>query len=176
MTILFLTSCVNSKESEIENPNGIWTEPELVELNSLVSEFDQILISEYKSESITKAYVEFSNSALNDMAIPDLIGYDKINSVAKNLKIFDKIWKKHTDSITNKNHFSLKYNSNYQKYLKGVGENSEMIKDYADKFEYTGDIAPSVVAFLLQNIEKIDLNNKTTRLILTIHYITLINR
>ncbi|WP_405202159.1 hypothetical protein [Dokdonia sp. LLG6352-1] len=176
LPILFLTSCVNSKESEIENPNEIWTESELVELNSLVAEFDRILISEYKSESKTKAYVEFSNSVFNDMAIPDLKEYDKISSDAKKLKVFDKIWQTNTDSITNKDYFNLKYNSNYQKYLKAIGENSELIKDYADKFENWGDIAPSVIGGYSRNIEKIDLNNKTNRLIFAIHYITLINR
>ena len=176
LTISSLTSCTNSKNYDIENPNGIWTKSELVELNSLVSKFDQILISEYKSDSETKAYEEFSNNVFNNMVIPDFKEYAKLNSDLKNLKVFDKIWRNYTDSITNKNHFDLKYNSKYQEYLKHIGEKSEFIKGYADNFENAGDITPSVIAGFSKNIRKIDLNNKNNRLIFTIHYLTLINR
>jgi hypothetical protein len=176
MTILLLISCTNSEEYEIENPNGIWTDSELVELNSLVSEFDRILISEYKSESEIKAYEEFSKKVFNEMAIPDLKEYTKLNSDLKKLNVFDKIWRNFTDSITNKKHFDLKYNSKYQEYLKHIGGKSEFINGYADNFEKSGDITPSVVAGFSRNIKEIDLNNKNNRLIFTIHYLTLINR
>ncbi|KJD34731.1 hypothetical protein PK35_02955 [Tamlana nanhaiensis] len=176
MTILLLISCANSDKYEIENPNGIWTDSELVELNSLVSEFDRILISEYKSESEIKAYEEFSKKVFNDMVIPDLKEYTELNSDLKKLKVFDKIWRNFTDSITNKKRFDLKYNSKYQEYLKHVGQKSEFIKVYAERFESAGDIVPSVVAGFAKNIEDIDLSDKNNRLIFTIHYLTLINR
>ncbi|PNW25808.1 hypothetical protein [Formosa algae] len=173
--ILFLTILSACKqESKIENPNGIWTEPELTELNSIVSEFDQILTTEYKTDSEKKAYLEYSNKVFQNQIVPNLNGMEKLSSDLKKFVVFDKIWWKYTDS--NFEHFNLKNDSNYQKYLNEIGKKSDFIKDYADRFNVASDLQPSVVSGFAKNIENIDLNDKNYRLIFAIHYLTLINR
>lgn len=173
--ILFLTILSACKqESEIQNPNGIWTETELTELNSIVSEFDQILSTEYKTDSEKKAYLEYSNKVFQNQTFPNLIGMEKLSSDLKKFIVFDKIWWKYTDS--NSEHFNLKTDSNYQKYLTEIGKASDFIKDYADRFNSASDLQPSVIAGFAKNIENIDLTDKSNRLIFAIHYLTLINR
>ncbi len=173
--ILFLTILSACKqESKIDNFNGIWTEPELSELNSIVSEFDQILTTEYKTDSENKAYLEYSNNVLQNQIVPNLNGMEKLSSDLKKFVVFDKIWWIYTDS--NSEHFNLKTNSNYIKYLTEIGKKSDFIKNYADQLNQANDLLPSVVAGFSKNIENIDLTDKNNRLIFAIHYLTLINR
>ena len=173
--ILFLTILSACKqESKIENPNGIWTEPELTELNSIVSEFDQILTTEYKTDSAKKAYLEYSNSVLQNQIVPNLNGMKKLSSDLKKFVVFDKIWWKYTDS--NSEHFNLKTDCNYQKYLSEIGKTSNFLIDYADRFNSASDLQPSVIAGFAKNIKNIDLTDKNNRLIFAIHYLTLLNR
>lgn len=173
--ILFLTILSACKqESKIDNFNGIWTEPELSELNSIVSEFDQILTTEYKTDSENKAYLEYSNNVLQNQIVPNLNGMEKLSSDLKKFVVFDKIWWKYTDS--NSEHFNLKTDSNYIKYLTEIGKKSDFIKNYADQLNQASDLLPSVVAGFSKNIENIDLTDKNNRLIFAIHYLTLINR
>jgi hypothetical protein len=173
--ILFLTVLSACKqESEIVNPNGIWTDTELAELNSIVSEFDRILTTEYKTDSDKKAYLEYSNNVFQNQIVPNLNGLEKLSSDLKKFVVFDKIWWKYTDSNTE--HFNLKTDSNYQKYLTEIGKKSDFIKNYADRFNAASDLQPSVIAGFAKNIETIDLTDKNNRLIFAVHYLTLINR
>ena len=173
--IIFLTilsAC--RQESKIQNPNGIWTETELTELNSIVSEFDQILTTEYKTDSEKRAYLEYSNNVFQKQIVPNLIGIEKLSSDLKKFVVFDKIWWKYTDSNTE--HFNLKTDSNYQKYLTEIEKKSDFIKNYTDRFNAASDLQPSIIAGFAKNIESIDLTDKNNRLIFAIHYLTLINR
>ena len=173
--ILFLTILSACKqESKIQNPNGIWTEPELAELNSIVSEFDRILTTEYKTDSEKEAYLKYSNYVFQNNFTPILNGMEKLSSDLKNLIVFDKIWWKYTDS--NVEHFNLKSDNNYQKYLNEIGRKSDFINGYANRLDAANDLVPSVIAGFSKNIENIDLTDKNNRLIFAIHYVTLINR
>ncbi|WP_242082864.1 hypothetical protein [Aestuariivivens sediminis] len=173
--ILFLTVLSACKqESKIKNPNGIWTETDLTELNTIVSKFDQILTAEYKTDSIKKVYLEYSNYVFKNNASPILNGMEKLSSDLKKYSVFDKIWWKYSNSDSE--HFNLKTDSNYQKYLTEIGKSSDFVKDYADRFNSASDLQPSVIAGFAKNIENIDLTDINNRLIFAIHYLTLINR
>lgn len=167
-----LSAC--KQESKIENPDGIWTKTELMELNSIVSEFDQILMTEYKTDSENNAYLEYSNSVFQNQIVPNLNGMEKLSSDLKNFVVFDKIWLLYTDS--NNEYFILNINNNYQKYLNEIGKKSDFIKDYSDRFNSVNDIQPSIIAGFAKNIGNIDLTDKNSRLIFAIHYLTLLNR
>ena len=170
--LIILSAC--KQESEIQNPDGIWTETELTELNTIVSEFDQILTAEYKTDSKKKAYLEYSNYVFQNDIIPILNGMEKLSSDLKKFVVFDKIWWKYTDS--NSEYFNLNTDSNYQIYLTEIGKTSDFIKDYTDRFNSASDIQPSVIAGFSKNIENLDLTDKNIRLIFAIHYLTLLNR
>ena len=173
--ILFLTVLSACKqESKIINPNGIWTETDLTELNTIVSNFDQILTTHYKTDSVKKAYLDYSNYVFKSGSTPILNGMEKLSSDLKNFEVFDKIWWKYSN--TDSQHFNLKTDSNYQKYLTEIGKSSDFIKVYADQVFAAADIQPSIIAGFAKNIENIDLTDKNNRLIFAIHYLTLINR
>ena len=106
--------------------------------------------------------------------MPNLIGIEKLSSDLKKFVVFDKIWWKYTDSNTE--HFNLKTDSNYQKYLTEIEKKSDFIKNYTDRFNAASDLQPSIIAGFAKNIESIDLTDKNNRLIFAIHYLTLINR
>lgn len=170
--VTILSAC--NQESKIENPNGIWTETDLTELNDIVSKFDQILTTEYKTDSVKKAYLEYSNYVFKNNATPILNGMEKLSSDLKTYSVFDKIWWKYFDSDSER--FNLKADSNYIKYLTEIGKHSDFINDYTGRFNGVNDLQPSVVAGFAKNIENIDLTDKNNRLIFAIHYLTLINR
>ena len=172
LLLIILSAC--KQESKIDNFDGIWTETDLTELNSIVSEFDQILTAEYKTDSEKKAYLEYSNNAFQNQIVPNLNGMEKLSSDLKKFVVFDKIWWKYTDS--NSEHFNLKNDSNYIKYLTEIGKQSDFINDYADRLIHASDLQPSIVSGFAKNIENIDLTDKNYRLIFAIHYPTLINR
>jgi hypothetical protein len=170
--LIILSAC--KQESNIENPNEIWTEPELAELNFIVMEFDSILTSEYETDSPKNAYLNYSEDVFQNNAIPVLNGMEKLSSDLKKFEVFDKIWWKYTDS--NLERINLKADSNYQKYLSELGKKSDFINDYADHFNAANDILPSAIAGFAKNIEEIDLADKNNRLVFAIHYLTLMNR
>ena len=172
--ILFLTIFSACKqENEIKNPNGIWTESELVELNAIVSEFDRILTTNYKTSSVKKAYLDYSNYVIQNNITPILNGMEELSSELKKFTVFDKIWWKYSDS-TNE-YFTLIGASNYQKYLNEIGKTSTIINGYAESIDAANDINPSVISGFAYNIENIDLTDKNNRLIFAIHCLTLIN-
>lgn len=170
--LIILSAC--RQESKIENLNEIWTETELMELNSIVSRFDRILTTEYKTDSEKKAYSEYSNYVFQNNITPVLNGMEKLSSDLKKFIVFDKIWWEYKDSNTN--HFNLTPDSNYQKYLMKIGKTSEFINDYVERFKMVNDLHPSLVSGFAKNIESVDLTDKNNRLIFAIHYLTLINR
>ena len=170
--LILLSAC--KQESSIQNPNGIWTESELTELESIVSRFDQILTTEYKTDRKKKAYLEYSNYVSQNNVTPILNGMEELSSDLKTFVVFDKIWWKYSDS--NSELFSLKTHSNYLKYLTEIEDQSDLLNDYVERFNAANDLQLSVVAGFAKNIEDIDLTNKNNRLIFAIHYLTLINR
>ena len=170
--LIILSAC--KKESNIQNPNGIWTESELNELNTIVSEFDKILTAEYKTDSEIKAYSEYSDYVFQNNFTPILNGMENLSSDLKKFEVFDKIWWKYQN--TGSEHFNFKTNSNYIRYLTKIGEKNDFINVYADRLNAASDLLPSVIAGFSKNIDRIDLTNKNNRLIFAIHYLTLINR
>ena len=173
--LIFLTifsAC--EQQSKIENPNGIWSDKELAELDKIVYNFDEILTNKYRANSIENAYLEYSNFVSENNMTPILPGMEKLSTDLKEFVVFDKIWWKFTDSSTES--FNLKTDSNYIKYLTEVKKQSDFINDYAASVNAIGDLQPSVVAGFAKNIKNIDLTDRNNRLIFAIHYLTLINR
>ena len=183
-TILILIVTIFSaceKPAEIENPNGIFTKSDISDLNWIITEFDSILKTEFKTNKVNKAYKDYSNEVWKDLSneqppiIPTPNGMEIFSKKVQNLKVFPKIW-----SIWKENPDDIEvYNIGqkpYLTYLKVRGTKPDFIKEYAKSLSLTGDINPTVVAGFARNIENIDLENKNNRLIFAIHYLTLINR
>ncbi|UAB82308.1 hypothetical protein INR76_05990 [Marixanthomonas sp. SCSIO 43207] len=172
LTLLIL-SC--KTETKIENPNGIYSDAELIELNGMVSDFDEILTSKYKTENIVEAYHEFSKIVAEENRVPIPKGLEDLSDKVLDLKVFDKIWRKNIDQhVPGK--FYLNSNGEYLSYLEYIGKKSEFINIYVDEYKSAHDILPSIIDGFSTNIKELDLTNKNYRLIFAVHYLTLINR
>ena len=172
--MIIISAC--QQQNEISNPNGIFSKTDLSELNSIVNDFDKILMTEYKTDSKTKAYQEYSKQVNDEMRIPIPNGLEKLGKEVMTLGVFNKIWWKYDYSTGNSGNFNINPKSEYLTFLKVNGENSELIKRYADKYSSVSDLQPSIIAEFARNIESQNLEDKNIRLIFAIHYLTLINR
>lgn len=156
--------------------NEIFSEIEFEELNSLLQDFDNILLEEYDTYSTKVAYWEFSQRIAKNNSIPTIKGIDSLGLSVMEYKVFDKIWWKYKNTELNTIKYNFADKSIYLKYLKLVGKNSDFIKNYTEIIESTNDLVPSIIYGFAKNIKKTDLENENVRLIFAIHYLTVLNR
>lgn len=177
LIIFLITISACKQEKEIINPNKVWTELEIVELNTLVNEFDDILTEEFQTSSVESAYSQYSDFFLKNInSVPHFKRVESLNLKIYGMEVFDKIWISNKTPESSKEYVSLKMNSTYMTYLKKVGNSSNFIKSYTNNLEVANDIQPSVIAGFAKNIKEINLSDKNNRLIFVIHYLTLMNR
>ena len=169
------------KPTEIENPNGIFTQSDINELNLIITEFDNILKKEYSTNNTEEAYLDYSKEFWRNLSeeqtgyIPIPNGMELLGKKVQNLKVFDKIWSIWKDKSKDNEVYNIGPKP-YLTYLKARGKKSDFIKGYAESLSAAGDIMPSVMAGFARNIGNLDLKNKNNRLIFAVHYLTLINR
>ena len=63
--------------------------------------------------------------------------------------------------------------SDYIKFLEDVGKENEKVAFYHDRFMQVGDISPTIVAFMMKEINEEDVMDERVRLMMAIHYLTL---
>ena len=179
LILTILSAC--EKQTEIKNPNRIFTDSDIADLNWIIQEFDNILKIEYKTNITEKAYRQYSNAVWRGLSeeqppyIPIPRGIDSLTLKVKKLGVFQKIW----STWKGKPQESEVYNIGqepYLTYLKKLGRKSDLIKDYAQSLSNSKDIMPSVVFGFAKNVENIDLKDKNNRLIFTVHYLTIFTR
>jgi hypothetical protein len=177
LLLILLTAC--KQDAKLVNPNGVWSDLELEELNYIVSEFDAILTTKYKTSSEKDAYIQFSKQNYKELAIPYYNEFGKLGDTLMQLQVFNKIWEKHQKSELNPNpdpeKFRLSLKSDYFKYLYTVGDKYKDVKEYAENIEVAEFISAPIVAGVSKNVDVFDLEDKNSRLIIAIHYLTLIN-
>ena len=178
LTIITLTFiCACAQKDKIVNPNEIFNEQEIADLNLILDKFDKTLLTEFNTNSKEKAYSDFSNYILGSNEIPMYDGFQELSNRLSDLSIFDEIWIK-TENGNNGDLKTINLNpeEKFFDYLKALGEDSELIKNYKERVENTYDIQPSVVGGISKNFNDLNLKNPNHRLFLAIHYLTLINR
>lgn len=169
------------KQTEIENPNGIFTDSDIADLNWMVAEFDGILEAEYKTKLPDNAYRDYSKAVWKGLSeeqppfIPIPNDFDLFNHKVKELGVFKKIWSTWKEKPEDLEIYNIGQKP-YLTYLKERGKKSDFINDYAQSLTNSGDIMPSVVAGFAKNIENVDLKDKNNRLIFLVHYMTLFSR
>ena len=159
-------------------------------LGTIVDEFDQILLDETEASNTADAYLKFSESLKwNESSeefekkveriqpqVHELL--EKLNAYSD----FESIWRlNHGISIDNREDtVSSMYDFNplgdYLEYLHHRAERDTVFKDYAEIVSSTISIPPSLAAGLPHAIEHFDLSNREDRLIIAVHYITLLSR
>ena len=64
----------------------------------------------------------------------------------------------------------------YAQFLQEVGKEHESIRAYETRLQQVGSISPSMVVDVYKNLDQFDLQDERVRLILSVHYITLIDQ
>lgn len=168
-------SCINKQK--LKNPDSLFSEQELSELNSLVCEFDELLIKKYDSKDAASAYLKYSkhnwdklkeNSSIAYLREIDTLYYEVID-----FQICNQIWE--IDTLNR----SIKYfktKGKYFEFLKLIGKEYEIINKYVIEVSEMGDISPNLITMFAAEIELDALRSKNVRLIFAIHYLTLYQR
>jgi len=183
--IIFLHSC-NATKEDIENTS--FSEKEKQTSMNLLKEFDNLLIAKIGGGSIDKAYLTYSNSLKNSKSVNDFLEKEKLYN-EQYLKIIDKY--KKTDFF--KEVWTLKYGFNnntkdtiivnldinpqgrYLDFLNIKSINKLVLKDYIMSIKECNCIPPSIIAGFPNVINEFDINNEEDRLIIAIHYLTILS-
>ena len=86
----------------------------------------------------------------------------------------DEIWYQH--SVSPESEVSLNHAGRFARFIQEAAKSNPFLKEYFDTLEYTGGISPSMYASVLMKPEEIDLRLERERLILAVHYITVMKK
>jgi len=131
-------------------------------------------------EAATVCYMTYGKTLSDKGSFGNLglsLSLDKQNEMMEKLRpvTYEAIWVdgKKADTIAPDGVFGLKYGGQYANFLKNFGKENEAIQQYADVFEQSGIITPSMIANVLLGYEQFDLEEQRGRLFIAIHYVTL---
>lgn len=176
VVVIFVLIVSCTSETNISNPNGLFSEVELSELNQMVDAFDHILVQGFDTKLVVDAYMEFSIIVEEEISPTLPSGMEALGLKVMDYKVFSKIWRHYAVDNRNKGKYNIYGTSDYIKYLKRLGEDSDFLQVYAQNLKDAGDISPALIAGFAVNIELLDLTDRNNRLVFAIHYLTLIQR
>lgn len=177
MVILNLTVACKKEEVQIQDYCNCFTNPEVEELDLLVSKFDSLLLTKYSEQNVSRAYLMFSDSifyyAYEQNILEDFKSLNSIYSKILTFQVAKKIW-----SRSFMENWKIFYNSEnlYNSYLHELGKKNDVIYEYWETINALDDIPPSLILFISKNAEKLNFNDRNHRLMLAVHYLTLYNR
>jgi len=159
---------------------------EIKELSNLLTEFENNLSIKNKSNEVIKNYSELSATLQKEQTY--LAFLDKIesyfstskavNQLVSN-KLYSKIWKDDIGRINNSDVIDTLMNINpngtYAKFLKDYAQEKPMLKEYINSLVVSGGMSPAMVAMMKEESQQLDFNDPVVRLIIAIHYFTLVN-
>lgn len=176
ITVLILTFSCTEKES-FNNEENYWSDEDINELKYIVETYDDVLTIAYSTSNEKEAYISFLNTFSASIKMKGaFIAPNGLDIDITKLKVFDKIWKIFPkDELDN---YSANFfpKSIYFDYLESVSKNSDFIEKYIYSFEKANDLTPSAINYFAENGKEMDLSDLNYRLIVALHYLTLMNR
>jgi hypothetical protein len=169
---------VNKKE-EVTSMKKYYNTKSIKDLEKIIVFFDEKICSEedIKNNQIRKCYSEYVEKIKNEAEKGYL--YDKISVndfllFKKKISIntYNTIWRDKLDSQFGDN-IEINLQGEYVKLLKDLCYNNPTIENYYYKLIKWGDISPSMISYIVNNSDKLDLNSEEIRLFISIHYITI---
>ncbi len=178
--------CITSK-SELKADliiSNVFDDAEIRDLSKILTFFDeQICIVQQIDNSRIKdcyqAYFERMKKAAKTGNIEIKIPFEEQQKMYSNMDestfrqiwYFGKNWRRNLpDTIKS---IGLKCDGKYAEFLKIVGNENNVIKEYYESLKACGDISPTMVADLMMNYKNYDINDVKIRLIIAIHYLTM---
>lgn len=180
-----MCACNQRNEYLLQNEKVLkqhFSEEETTNLSQLVSKFEAIIIEtpqvSFKS-TIYLQHFEQSRKCTTALSyfeqIKDLLPNSKL-LISKNLsdELVAKIWTFDKKTET----YHLKYKGEYFNFLKQYASetNDPVLTEYINAWEIAGDLSPSMLSLIQKNMDQLKLEDKTVRLILAIHFISLANQ
>ena len=185
--LIFTISCTSSKQDNLltdKMVKSIFDASEINDLQKIQQFFDhQIGLNKNSDEkTIHDKYEKFFNdvaetTVINNLSLP--IDFDQQKEFYSQLSntTFEDIWKfgsiTRIDSTGGLKYIQLNRNGNYLSFLKKLGEQDKTIANYYKSLEIAGDISPSMVASLIKESDKYNIDDPKIRLVIAIHYLTL---
>jgi hypothetical protein len=180
----FSVSCCQNSDFE-----KVFNEEEQSTINDIVIQFDEVIKQETGNNDISNAYLDFAECLKRFESIDDY--YDKINSLKngidkiieenKETEFFNNTWIRNygfkppswSDTLTTMLEFKLK--PKYFKFLKRKSSKNKYLKEYLQTIEWSLSIPPSLSGSSQYLIDALDMNDKSDRLIIAIHFITIVS-
>jgi hypothetical protein len=185
--VLILLNCSNSSNLNLESNQtvkSVFNKSEIKDLSRILKFFNEQICSIQRVDQVnpSECYRSFfermkktSDEGFINIEIPykeQQILYTQIReSTFEEIWSIGKSWIPHTTDTTK----SIYYNheGKFVAFLKELGNENKMIKNYYDAYESCGDICPSIVADLIMNYENYDIKDVRVQLVVAIHYLTL---
>ncbi|WP_339786163.1 hypothetical protein [uncultured Imperialibacter sp.] len=161
----------------------IFTPAEVRDLQKALDFFeDQICLQSAGSEvNIRDCYQSFFNSMKDWATNGEMtvnISFDEQRRLYQQMdtSTFNSIWtfnkKIRSSSRDTLKILDFKYGGHYAKFLEKYGQESPVIADYYDSFQYAGGISPGMIVILIYDAEALDISQAAIRLFIAIHYLT----
>ncbi|MEL7248864.1 MAG: hypothetical protein AAFO03_10610 [Bacteroidota bacterium] len=182
--MLLLAACKTTSSIE----SSIFTKAETAKLNTIIDLFESTICQE-GTKDYEQCYTTFGerffdtqkNSYFEETFTQTF--HDRLSEELGE-DLFKEIWfhttagqgpisKQDTPSATV---IEVSPREKYAQFLKEVAEDHESIGAYESRLQTMGSISPTMVANVYQNLNEFDLADKRIRLILAVHYITLIDQ
>ncbi|MEL6832287.1 MAG: hypothetical protein AAFY48_18455 [Bacteroidota bacterium] len=182
--MFLLASCQTSSSIK----SDVFTQEETVKLNTVIDLFESTICQEgtkdyeqcyttfgerffdtkknsYFEETFTQTFQERLSEELGEDLFEEIWYYTTVYKGQKS--------KPETPKAT-----TIEVNTieRYAQFLQEVAAEHESVESYEERFQRGGSISPNMVANANQNLNEFDLNDKRIRLILAVHYITLIDQ
>ena len=172
-------------ENKSELMEKYFNHKEIQRLNQLVNDFDKHIISTYRqSRDLGMAWNSFFAALASVKTSSEIkekinLSEEEQDEMLKKVGIetLEKIWNIDiSSSEKDEKHIkleSLKYKSNYTRFLVDLSEENELIKNYHKSIEVAGDISPASVTNLIQHQTELDIHDINIRFFLAVHYLSL---
>jgi hypothetical protein len=181
--ILGLTNC-SVGQSRLEDDRTIkksFSESEVQDLQLLYDFFNQsICDSERDIEDCYDDFFEKVRQAADSGSMYLHIPFEKQKEVYRKFQdstfyqiwTFGKTWTRENPNDTLREVY-FKWDSKFMKFLKKAGKKDEFIKAYHESVEATGGPGPSIIAGIIMNYDKLNIEDLKVKFVIAIHYLTL---
>ncbi len=173
--LIFTFSCAEKKS--FNNDGNYWSDEDINELNHIVEIYDAVLTAAYLTSDEKEAYISFSRAFVVSIKIKGaFIAPNGLDIDITKFKVFDKIWKRFPGNEFEDYSINFYPKSQYFDYLESISKNSGFIEKYIDSFDKANDLTPTAIIFFAENVQEMNLSDLNYRLVVALHYLTLMNR
>lgn len=187
--LLILIGCTHNTEEELNRNSTVtdcFTREEIKDLTKLLDFFNNRIctsqgIDKKKIIECYDSFIERMSEAAEAGDIEIKIPFEKQQKIYHQISdsLFYQIWTFHKtwkrDSPDTLKCIDYRVDGKYVKFLKVLGKDYEMIKEYGKSLELSYCLSPSMTAeiFMIKEYYHYDLNDIRLQLVVAIHYLTM---